>query len=155
MVKLIYGDRIAKYAELRVNAAAVIFDGSRENVLLIRRSDNGLWCVPGGGMDPGESVEETCARETFEETGLEVRVTRLIGIYTSPNVIATYGDGNRWQSVGMFFEAEVTGGELTTSDETTDIGYFPIDLLGDLDLLEDQLERIEDALKNLPEAIMK
>jgi len=155
MVKLIYGDRIAKDAVLRVNATAVIFDSSREKVLLIRRLDNGRWCVPGGGMDPGESAEETCARETLEETGLEVVVTKLVGIYTSPDVIATYEDGNRWQSIGISFEAEVAAGDLRLSRETTDIGYFSIDLLDKLDLLEDQLERIQDAVINSPNAIMK
>jgi 8-oxo-dGTP diphosphatase len=106
-------------------------------------------------MDPGESAEETCARETLEETGLEVVVTKLVGIYTSPDVIATYEDGNRWQSIGISFEAEVAAGDLQLSRETTDIGYFSIDLLDKLDLLEDQLERIQDAVINLPNAIMK
>ena len=155
MVKLVYGDRIGRQTRIRVSATSLIFDDARENVLLTRRSDNGRWCLPGGGMDPGESAEETCIKETLEETGLEIRVTRLVGIYTSPDVIIEYEDGNRWKSVGINFEAEVTGGKLSESDETIELGYFPVDSLGDIDLMENQSERILDALKNLPEAIIK
>ena len=94
MSKLIYGDRIGADARLAPGAATIIFDESREKVLLTQRSDNGRWCLPGGGMDPGESASEACIRETMEEMRLEVRVTRLVGIYTSPDLIIEYADGN-------------------------------------------------------------
>lgn len=135
-------------------AAAIIFNAAREKVLLTKRSDNGRWCLPGGRMDPGESAVEACVREVLEETGLEVRVTRLVGVYSSPNLMIEYEDGNRWQPIGMTFEAEVHGGELCLSDETTDYGYFAVDALSDLDVMEHHLERIQDAVKNLPGAIM-
>ena len=93
-MKIIQGERVASQARLRPGASAIIFDSSREKVLLTRRSDNGRWCLPGGGMDPGESAEETCVREALEETGLQVRVTKLVGIYTSPNIMVEYADGN-------------------------------------------------------------
>ena len=155
MSKLIYGDRIGADARLAPSAAAIIFDESREKVLLTQRSDNGRWCLPGGGMDPGESASEACIRETMEETSLEVRVTRLGGIYTSPDLIIEYADGNCWQPVAMTFEADVVGGELRLSDETTDYGYFLVDRLDDVDLMEHHLERIQDAAKTLPDAIIK
>ena len=106
-------------------------------------------------MDSGESAVEACIREAMEETGLEVRVTRLVGIYTSPDLIIEYEDGNRWQPVAMTFEAEVTGGELCLSDETTEFGYFPIEFLNNLDLMEHHLEKILDAVINSPDAIIK
>jgi 8-oxo-dGTP pyrophosphatase MutT (NUDIX family) len=155
MAKLIYGDRIGTDARLLPVAAAIIFDETGEKVLLTQRSDNGRWCLPGGAMDPGESAEEACVREAMEETGLEVRVTRLVGIYTSPDVIIEYSDGDRCQQVAMIFEAKVIGGELRLSDETTDYGYFPVDSLNNVDLMEAEFERIQDAVKNLPEAIMR
>jgi 8-oxo-dGTP pyrophosphatase MutT (NUDIX family) len=148
MVKLIYGDRIGNNSKLRVSATAIVFDEARSEVLLTQRMDNGRWCLPGGAMDPGESAEETCVREAFEETGLNVRVTKLVGIYTSPNHIIEYQDGNQWQAVSMYFEAAVIGGELALSEETTDCRCG-------LDLMETQMERIDDALKNLPEAFIK
>ncbi len=155
MSKLIYGDRIGADARLAPGAAAIIFDENREKVLLTQRSDNGRWCLPGGGMDPGESASEACIRETMEETGLEVRVTRLVGIYTSPDLIIEYADGNCGQPVAMTFEADVVGGELRLSDETTDYGYFLVDRLDDVDLMEHHLERIQDAAKTLPDAIIR
>ena len=145
MSKLIQGDRVGKSGILRPGVSAVIFDGAREKVLLTRRSDNGRWCLPGGGMDPGESGEEACIREVSEETCLEVRITRLIGVYTSPHRILEYQDGNRIQPVALSYEAEVIGGELGLSDETTEFGYFGFGELAGVDLMEHHLERIEDA----------
>jgi len=155
MSKLFFGDRIGRDARLAPGAAAIIFDENREKVLLTQRSDNGRWCLPGGGMDPGESAEEACIREAMEETGLEIRVNKLVGIYTSPNLIIEYADGNRWQPVAMTFEADVVGGELRLSDETIDYGYFLVGSLGDVDLMEHHLERILDAVKGLSGAIME
>lgn len=155
MVKLVYGKRIGSQTRLRPSVIALIFDEAKEKVLLTRRSDNGRWCLPGGAIDPGESVEEACIRETVEETGLQVRVTRLVGVYSSPDVIVEYRDGNRWQPVVMSFEVEVTGGKLGLSDETTAYGYFSVDALSDVDLMESSSERIQDAIKNLPAAIIK
>jgi len=83
MTQILYGDRISKGAELRIGSCAVIFDEARQKVLLTQRTDNGLWCLPGGKMESGETLEECCRREVFEETGLEVRKKRLIGIYSN------------------------------------------------------------------------
>ena len=99
-------------------------------------------------MDPGESAEETCVREALEETGLQVRVTKLVGIYTSPNIMVEYADGGRVQPVSFSFEAEVIGGELSLSDETTEYGYFPVKELDTIDLLEHHKQRIEGAMQD-------
>ena len=155
MAKLIYGDRIGKRGVLRAGASAIIFDESREKVLLTKRTDNGRWCIPGGGMDPGESVEEACVREVYEETGLHVETTRLVGVYTNPGMVVEYADGNVIQPVAISFEAVVTGGEMGLSNETTDVGYFPVEEMEKLDLMENHVERIQDAMKNLETSLVK
>jgi 8-oxo-dGTP pyrophosphatase MutT (NUDIX family) len=155
MAKLIYGERIGRDAILTPGCSAIVFDAAREKVLLTRRTDNGRWCLPGGRMDPGESAAETCIREVREETGLEVRVVRLIGIYTSPDHIIEYADGDRSQLVAMSFEAEVIGGEPGLSDETTEIGYFAVADLEGMDLMEHHRERIRDALAARPVAFVR
>ena len=87
-------------------------------------------------MDAGESASEACAREVREETGLDVRVTRIAGVYTSPHQIIEYPDGNRIQPIAFSFEAEVVDGELILSEETTDYGYFTLHEMDGLDLME-------------------
>jgi ADP-ribose pyrophosphatase YjhB (NUDIX family) len=152
---LIWGDRVGRQGKLRVGASAVIFDETREKVLVTRRSDNGRWCLPSGAVDPGETVEEACIREVLEETGLRVRVTRLIGVYSSPDMLVVYPDGNKWHLIAFSFEAEVVGGELRLSDETTEAGYYAIDGLGEIDLMEPYRERIADALLGQEKTIIK
>lgn len=157
MAQLIFGDRIAKTAKLQVGATAILFDESGTKILLTRRTDNGRWCLPGGGMDPGEDLAETCVREMKEETGLDVQVKRLIGIYSSPHYIAWYdkGSGDRVQIVSTVFEVELLGGELTLSDETTEFGYFSHDEIKSLDFLENQLNRVDDAFAQQKAAFIR
>lgn len=148
MTRVIKSERIGKQGTLRVGASATIFDDAREKVLLTRRADNGTWCLPGGGMDPGESGSEACIREVLEETGLQVRVIKLIGVYTTPNIIVEYPDGNRIQPVALNFEAVIVGGELGLSDETTAYGYFTKAEMDQLDLFGHHRDRILRAFEN-------
>jgi ADP-ribose pyrophosphatase YjhB (NUDIX family) len=148
MAKLIFGDRIGRQAHLTIGCSAIIFNEKREKILLTRRTDNGRWCLPGGMMEAGESLMEACVREVEEETGLQVKVVRLIGVYSTPHRIIEYADGNRKQQVAHSFEAEVIGGALTLSDETTEFGYFTIGEIKNMDLMEHHHERIEDCLAN-------
>jgi ADP-ribose pyrophosphatase YjhB (NUDIX family) len=145
MAQVLYGERIGKTGAILLGCSATIFDSTGQKVLLTRRKDNGQWCLPGGRMEAGESAAEACAREVVEETGLRVRVGRLIGVYSNPNRLIEYADGNRFHVVAMNFEAEPVGGTLGLSDETTDYGYFAQADIESLDVMEHHRERIEDA----------
>ncbi len=149
MTKIISGDRIGRSAQLRTGCSAAIFDADRKKVLLTRRTDNGQWCLPGGAMEPGESAAEACERETWEETGLQGRVKRLLGIYSSPDWLIEYPDGHRFQIVALNFEVEICGGELRTTDETTAFGYFSPAEIEALDLIPHHRQRIHDIFSDL------
>ena len=144
--RVVTGERIARDGELRLGCSAVIYDPSGEKFLLTRRADNAQWCLPSGRVEAGESVAEACVREVFEETCLLTRITRLVGIYSDPNKLVIYPDGNKAHIVAIHFEAEIIGGELGGSDETTDWGYFSIQQTENLDMLPGHLERIKDSV---------
>jgi 8-oxo-dGTP pyrophosphatase MutT (NUDIX family) len=154
MARLVYGDRIGRLGKIRLGCSATIFDAAGR-LLLTRRTDNGQWCLPGGGIDPGESVAEACAREVQEETGLIVRVGRLVGVYSNPHVLIEYADGNRFHIVALNFLAESIGGTLGLSEETTEADYFSLDEVETMDLMEHHRIRIRDAIANQPAAFAR
>ncbi|MCQ3939448.1 MAG: NUDIX hydrolase [Chloroflexi bacterium] len=144
--QVLYGPRLGKEGQLRLGCSAVIFDEAREKVLLTRRQDNGRWCLPGGAMEPGESAAEACEREVWEETGLKVRASRLIGVYSNPDQLVVYPDGTKVFMVVLSFEAEILEGELTLSDETTAFGYFSPREMESMPMHGEHKARVEDAL---------
>ena len=154
MTQIIYGDQIAKQGKIRLGCSAAIFDQQRR-ILLTKRTDNGQWCLPGGGLDSGESVAEACAREVLEETGLSVHVKRLVGVYSHPDQLAVYADGNKAHIVALHFEAEIIGGELGLSNETTEVGYFTMNEIETLEMFGRHKVRIMDALANQQEAFIR
>ena len=153
--EVIYGERFGKQGELRVGCSATIFDENREKVLLTRRTDNDRWCLPGGRMEAGESAAEACEREVLEETGLTVRVTRLVGVYSDPNQLVIYPDGNKVQIVVLNFEARIIAGELGLSNETTDFGYFSLAEMESMPMHGRHKDRVADAMSGSREAFIK
>lgn len=145
MAKLLHGERIARTGRISLGCCAVIFDPLRQKVLLTRRADNGRWCLPGGRVEPGERVAETCIREVQEETGLHIQIVRLIGVYSDPDILLEYADGERCHVIALSFEAKVVGGALCCTDEVTGYGYFSRQEIQQLDVMENHLERITDA----------
>lgn len=103
----------------RLGATAVILNDGQ--MLLTRRRDLPLWVAPGGHLDRGETVQACCVREVREETGLDVEIERLVGLYARRQ-------GQRGQILWMtfLFQCRVAGGTLRVTDETTAIGYWPI-----------------------------
>jgi ADP-ribose pyrophosphatase YjhB (NUDIX family) len=155
MTQVLYGERLGKEGQLRMGCSAVIFNEDRSKALLTRRTDNGLWCIPGGAMESGESAAEACIREVWEETGLHVEVKRLIGVYSNPNQLVVYPDGNKVHIVVMSFEVKVVGGELGLSNETTAAGFYSVQEMETMPMHGKHKERAEDALLGLAEALIK
>lgn len=109
---------------LQLTASAFITD-DEGRVLLGRRADVMLWAPPSGIVQLGETPTETVIREVLEETGLQVRVERLIGLYTGLEFEWTYPNGDQAQIISAFFECRVTGGVLTPdNNEFLSLGYF-------------------------------
>lgn len=154
MTQVLYGERLGRQGKLRVGCSAAIFD-EHGRILLTRRTDNGQWCLPGGRMESGESAAEACEREVLEETRLSVRVERLVGVYSHPDQLVIYPDGNKAHIVALHFTAQVISGELGLSDETTDFGYFTLEQIQGMDLLGRHKERILDTLENQATALIK
>jgi ADP-ribose pyrophosphatase YjhB (NUDIX family) len=119
--------------DIRLSVSAVVWresTGGRE-LLLMRRSDNGHWGLPGGYVEAGESVSEAVAREVLEETGVRIAVGRLVGVYSDPaRQVIEYAPGRRVHAVNLCFEGQPLGqGEPTTPQETLELGYFPPEAL--------------------------
>jgi 8-oxo-dGTP pyrophosphatase MutT (NUDIX family) len=154
MTQVLYGPRLGKQGKLRLGCSAAIFD-EHGRILLTRRADNGQWCLPGGAMESGETAAEACEREVLEETGLSVRVRRLIGVYSPSDQLVVYPDGGKFQIVALHFEAEMIGGELGLSNETTDFGYFTLQEAKGMDMIGRHKERVIDTFESYPEALIK
>ena len=141
-----FGRGIAEDAAITPACTAAIFDESGDKVLLVRRADSGQWKLPGGHVEAGESVAECCQRVVREGTGLAVRVTRLIGIYTTPDRIKIAADGTRCQIIAMHFRCTVSGGTLRLNDEYSDVGFFTLAEIARMDLIKHHNERIAETL---------
>ncbi len=115
---------------------AIIHD---DQILLTKREDFEVWCLPGGHVDTGESVAQAAIREAIEETGLEVRLNRLVGIYSIPEARA-------WVNLIVLFVGEPIGGTLKAQeDEVLEMAYFYFDAIPE-NLLWGHRQRILDAL---------
>lgn len=142
------GARVTRMPDVvHVAASGIVLNGKGE-VLLEKRADNGRWGLPGGHVDVGESVEQAAIREILEETGIRVRIKRLVGIYSDPryNVIGAYSDG-LIHFVLVIFECEYLSGEIEVSEESTEVAYFPARSLPAKTLLCD-VQAIADYLEN-------
>jgi ADP-ribose pyrophosphatase YjhB (NUDIX family) len=154
-MKLLYGERIGKTGELAISCVGILFDQRKNKVLLIRRTDNHRWCLPGGFMRAGETISEACQREVWEETGLTVKANRLIGIYSNPNILATYDDGGKFHVIVAVCEVSLVDGQLTSSDEASHCNYFTVSEINELDLADFHQEQILDGFAFHSIALLK
>ena len=99
------------------SVVAIVTD-DHGRVLLIHKTDNNLWALPGGGHEIGESIADTVVREVKEETGYDVAVDRVTGLYTNPAHVMAYDDGEVRQQFSIAFRARLLGGTPRTSSES-------------------------------------
>ncbi|MFI9200584.1 NUDIX domain-containing protein [Streptomyces sp. NPDC053048] len=140
-------DPDAPAANSLVPAASVVVVDGAGCVLLQRRSDNGMWALPGGAMCLGESLEECAVRETKEETGIDVEVLGIVGTYTNPRHVFAYDDGEVRQEFSICFLARPLGdeaGPLTVSDESTDVRWFAPEEVDALPMVPSIRKRVDD-----------
>jgi ADP-ribose pyrophosphatase YjhB (NUDIX family) len=110
--------------------AFILDDDGR--LLMIRRTDNDLYAIPGGAQEVGETISAAAIRETQEETGIDIQVTGLIGIYSDPEHVIEFTDGEVRQEFSICFRARPVGGELRTSSESKEVHWVGQSLLPEL-----------------------
>ncbi|MEW1923820.1 NUDIX domain-containing protein [Streptomyces sp. NPDC088360] len=124
-----FRDPNAPAANSVVPSVTAVVRNAQGSILLIHKTDNGLWALPGGGHDVGESVEQTVVREVDEETGISVVVEDIVGLYTDPQHVIAYDDGEVRQQFSICFHARPVGGSLRTSSESKEVRWVsPADL---------------------------
>jgi 8-oxo-dGTP diphosphatase len=130
----------------RFAVTALVFIAPGDSLLLVRQNyGKRYWSLPGGSVEPGESVDQAAVREVKEETGLDVRLTRLVGVYSKP----------AQDALAVCFEAEVLGGSLSeATDEIVECCYFPPDDLPE-PVREHLRERIADWRRGEPGAVWR
>lgn len=116
-----------------VAVTAFILDESGR-LLMIRRTDNDLYAIPGGVQEIGETIVQTVVREVREETGILVDVTGLIGVYSDPKHVIAFADGEVRQEFSLCFRAQPIRGELRTSSESKEVLWVEPSRLDDLNI---------------------
>lgn len=117
-----------------VSAATIVLNEQNE-ILLIKGPRRG-WEMPGGQVEEGESLKDAAIRETFEESGIEIEVVKFCGVYQ--NVSASI--------CNTLFLARPVGGKLTTSPESLEVGFFPIEKALEMVTWKNFKQRIEYCL---------
>jgi ADP-ribose pyrophosphatase YjhB (NUDIX family) len=145
-----YHDPEAPKANSLVPSVTAIVTDASHAILLVHKTDNDLWALPGGGMDIGESIAQTVTREVKEETGLDVEVTGIVGIYTDPGHVMAYDDGEVRQQCSVCFTTRLLGGTVTTSSETSEVRFVPPERLDTLRIHPSMRLRIDHYLEGRP-----
>ena len=143
-----YDDPNAPAANSVVPSVTAIVTNDQGDLLLIHKTDNDLWALPGGGHDIGESIVDTVVREVKEETGVDVEVTGIVGLYTDPKHVMAYDDGEVRQQFSICFTTQLVGGELRTSSESKDVRWVPVRDLDALSMHPSMRKRIDHYLED-------
>ena len=109
-----------------VPSVNVVVVNDAGEILMIRRTDNGNWAVPGGAVDLGESVAQAAVREMIEEAGIECAITGIVGIYSDPKHVILYtSNGEVRQEFSIVLTACPLAGQPTPSSESSEVRWVP------------------------------
>ncbi|OOC02041.1 NUDIX hydrolase [Amycolatopsis azurea] len=143
-----YNDPNAPKANSIAVAVSAFIQDDEGRILMIRRTDNDLYSIPGGQLELGETLSQAAVREVREETGIECEVTGVIGLYSNPNHVIAYDDGEVRQEFSICFRASWLQGDLRTSAESKEALWVPIENLKSLTIHPSIMLRIEHALSD-------
>lgn len=116
------------------SVTAIIFDESNR-ILLAKHADTKRWVAPGGSIEPNEKPVDAVVRETFEETGLIIEPTKILGVFGGHDFEVIYSNGDRVTYIMTVYECKIIGGELKPdSSEILELRYFGAGELARLDL---------------------
>ena len=142
-----YDSTEAPKANSLVPSVNVVVVNDAGEILLIRRTDNDNWAVPGGAIDLGESVAQAAIRETLEESGIECAITGIVGIYSDPRHVILYtSNGEARQEFSIVLTARPLSGQPTPSNESSDVRWIPSSEIPDYTMDRSMRLRINDFL---------
>jgi ADP-ribose pyrophosphatase YjhB (NUDIX family) len=142
-----YDDPEAPKANSLVPSVNVVVANDAGEILMIRRTDNDNWAVPGGAIDLGESVGQAAVRETREESGIECEITGVVGIYSDPKHVILYtSNGEARQEFSIVLSARPLSGQPTPSSESSEVRWVPVSEVRDLTMDRSMRIRINDYL---------
>lgn len=104
--------------------AGVLIEDANQRLLVLKRSDNKCWGLPGGAVEPGENIEQAARRETLEETGLELGDLELIDVFSGPEFFYEYPNGDQVYNITIVYRTRVVSGEIRLDHEHTAWQYF-------------------------------
>jgi 8-oxo-dGTP pyrophosphatase MutT (NUDIX family) len=140
-----YDDPAAPTVNSLVPSVNVVVASEAGEVLLIRRSDNGNWALPGGAIDLGESVAQAAIRETVEETGVTCQITGLVGIYSDPRHVIHYTSNDEVrQEFSIVLTARPLSGSPRVCEEASDVGWIARADIGALTMDRSMRQRLSD-----------
>ena len=121
------------HAPILIIGAVVLIVDKQNRLLMMKRSDSGSWGLPGGAVEPGETVEEAAFRETLEESGLRVEEMSLFGVFSGPECYYKYPNGDEVYNVTVAYLSREVSGDIQLNGEHTEWGWFalvdlPVDL---------------------------
>lgn len=149
-----YSDNAPK-ANSIVAAASAIVTLNDGRIVLHKRADNKEWSLLGGGMEYGESISDTILREIKEEAGLKCRIEKVIGLYTNPNHIIEYSDGEIRQEFSICFHCIADNETIVISKESIEIRAFTKEEIELIQLHPAQRIRIDDYFRKEAKAFIR